>query len=202
MATQNPGPRAGVFFEKERVMAIKMRNQSPPAIGSIALLILLLSVAPAAAVRAANSPPLKVAVFDFELEDVSAAGAMAPGETADDLTRMQAVSTEARRVLVQSGRYSLVDTNGVDAEPVKKRSLRNCNGCDAGIALKLGAERSLIGVVTRVAKTEYYVSLLMTDTSTGKVVSQQTAFFTGADDAWASGVRMLIKHGVLADPGI
>lgn len=170
-----------------------------PAIGSIALLTFLLIVAPAAAVRAINSAPLKIAVFDFELEDVSAAGAMAPGETADDLTRMQAVSTEARRVLAQSGRYSLVDTNGVDAEPVKERSLRNCNGCEVGIALKLGAERSFIGVVTRVAKTEYYVSLLMTDTSTGKVVSQQTAFFTGADDAWASGVRMLIKHGVLTD---
>ncbi len=69
---------------------------------------------------------------------------------------MQAVTAEARKVLVQSGRYSLVDTAGVDAEPVKDRSLRGCNGCDAGIALKLGAEQSLIGVVTRVGKTEYY----------------------------------------------
>lgn len=66
--------------------------------------------------------------------------------------------------------------------------------------MKLGAERSVIGVVTRVANTEYYVSLRITDTRTGKVVNQQTAFFTGAEDAWASGVRMLIKHGVLADP--
>jgi hypothetical protein len=100
--------------------------------------------------------------------------------------------------LAQSGRYSLIDTNGVDAEPVKKRSLRSCDGCDAGIALKLGAEQSFIGLVTRVAQTEYYVSLRITDARTGKVVNQQTAFFTGADDAWASGVRMLIKHGVLA----
>ena len=111
---------------------------------------------------------------------------------------MQAVTGEARRVLAQSGRYILVDIDGVDAEPVKERSLRSCNGCDAGIALQLEAEQSFIGVVTRVAKTEYYVSLLITDTRTGKVLNQQTAFFTGADDAWASGVRMLIKHGVLA----
>jgi hypothetical protein len=183
-------------------MPIKTQNQITPAIGSIALLILLLIVSPAAAVRAASAAPIKIAVFDFELEDVSAAGVMSPGETAGDLTRMQAVSAEARRVLAQSGRYSLIDTAGVDANPVKERSLRNCNGCDAGIALKLGAERSFIGVVTRVAKTEYYVSLLMTDARTGKVLSQQTAFFTGADDAWASGVRLLIKHGVLADPSI
>jgi hypothetical protein len=75
--------------------------------------------------------------------------------------------------------------------------LRNCNGCDAAIALKLGAEQSLIGLVTRVANTEYYASLQITDTRTGKVVHQQTAFFTGAEDAWASGVRLLLKHGVL-----
>jgi hypothetical protein len=101
--------------------------------------------------------------------------------------------------LAQSGRFSIVDTNGVDAQPVKDRALRNCDGCDAAIALKLGAERSLIGVVTRVAKTEYYVSLRFTDAGTGKVINEQSAFFTGADDAWASGVRMLLKHGILAD---
>lgn len=113
---------------------------------------------------------------------------------------MQAVTAEARRVLTQSGRYSLVDTRGVEAEPIKDRSLRNCDGCDAGIALKLGAEQSFVGVVTRVTNTDYYVSLRITDTRTGKVINQQTAFFTGADDAWASGVSFLIRHGVLVDP--
>ena len=151
----------------------------------------------AEAAKAAKAPPIKIAVFDFEFEDVSAAGALSRDETAGDSTRMQAVTAEARRVLAQSGLYSLIDTSSADAEPVKEKALRNCNGCDAGIALKLGAERSFIGVVTRVAKTEYYVSLQITDTGTGKVVNQQTAFFTGADDAWASGVRLLIKHGVL-----
>lgn len=174
------------------------KNRRLSAIGSIGVLLLSFAFLPALALDADKSSPVKIAVFDFELEDVSAAGASSTGETASDLTRLQAVSGEARRVLAQSGRYSLIDTNGVDAEPVKKRSLRSCDGCDAGIALKLGAEQSFIGLVTRVAQTEYYVSLRITDARTGKVVNQQTAFFTGADDAWASGVRMLIKHGVLA----
>jgi hypothetical protein len=43
----------------------------------------------------------------------------------------------------------LVTTGGVSAEAAKDGTLRNCNGCGAGIALQLGAERSLIGVVTR-----------------------------------------------------
>jgi hypothetical protein len=152
--------------------------------------VLFAALTPALPAPAA-APPLKIAVFDFALEDVSAAGAASMGDAAADSTRMHAVTEEARRVLAQSGRFSIVDTNGIDARP--------CDGCDAAIGLKLGAERSLIGVVTRVAKTEYYVSLRFTDTGTGKVINEQSAFFTGADDAWASGVRMLLKHGILAD---
>jgi|SRR5580658_971340 hypothetical protein len=162
-------------------------------------ILLVAALTPALRAQAAGAPSVKIAVFDFELEDVSAAGAASMGDAAGDSTRMHAVTEEARRVLAQSGRFSIVDTNGVDAQPVKDLALRNCDGCDAAIALKLGAERSLIGVVTRVAKTEYYVSLRFTDTGTGKVIDEQSAFFTGADDAWASGVRMLLKHGVLAD---
>jgi hypothetical protein len=162
-------------------------------------ILLVAALTPALRAQAAGAPSVKIAVFDFELEDVSAAGAASMGDSAADSTRMHAVTEEARRVLAQSGRFSIIDTNGIDAQPIKDRALRNCDGCDAAIALKLGAERSLIGVVTRVAKTEYYVSLRFTDTGTGKVINEQSAFFTGADDAWASGVRMLLKHGVLAD---
>jgi hypothetical protein len=175
-------------------------DHSSWAIRVMGIGLLLTAIAPAPSLRAAAAAPLKIAVFEFELEDVSAAGAASMGDPARDATRMQGVTDEARRLLTQSGRYSLVDTKAADAEPVKEKSLRSCDGCEAGIALKLGAERSFVGVVTRVAKTEYYVSLRITDTATGKVVNQQTAFFTGADDAWASGVRMLINHTVLADP--
>ena len=161
-------------------------------------LLLLAASSSALAADAAKSPPVKIAVFEFELDDVSAAGASSRVETDSDLTRMKAITGEARQLLAQSGRYILIDTDGVGAAPVRERSLRSCNGCDAAIALQLGAEQSLIGVVTRVANTEYYASILVTDAKTGKVVDQQTAFFTGAEDAWASGVRMLLRHGVLS----
>jgi len=175
------------------------RNLFSSATHPLGMLVFLVTTALAFSVQGAASMPVKIAVFEFELEDVSAAGASSKLESVADVTRMKAVTAEAGRVLAASGKYSLVDTAEVSAEAAKDGILRNCNGCDAGIALQLGAERSLIGVVTRVAQTEYYVSLQMTDTKTGKVVNQQTAFFTGADDAWASGVRLLIKHGILAD---
>ena len=80
---------------------------------------------------------------------------------------------------------------------VTEKSLRNCDGCEAGIALQLGAEQSLFGVVRKVTQTDYYVLIQIRDARTGKLLDQQEANFTGSEEGWASGVRMLIKHQVL-----
>ena len=172
-------------------------NRTLSAIGPIGILLLSVAYFPALAADAEKSPPVKIAVFDFELEDVSAAASL-PGETVADSTRLKDVTSEARRVLAQSGRYSLIDVSRVDAKPVTEKSLRNCNGCENTIALQLGAEQSFVGVLRRVTQTEYYVLVQISDARTGKVLNQQAAAFSGGDDAWASGVRMLLRHGVLA----
>jgi hypothetical protein len=150
---------------------------------------------------AVDPPPprpavVKLAVFDFELDDVSPAASLL-GQTTSNEATMEKVSSEARRVLAESGRFILVDVSKVDAEPVKAKSLRNCNGCEDGIALQAGAEQALIGVVKRVTQTDYYVLVQITDAQTGKVLNHQDANFAGGPDGWASGVRMLLKHQVL-----
>jgi hypothetical protein len=139
---------------------------------------------------------VKLAVFDFELEDVTPAASLL-GQTTSDEAIMEKVSGEARRMLAESGRFILVDVSKIDAEPVKAKSLRNCDGCEAGIALQAGAEQSLVGVVRRVTQTDYYVLIQISDAQTGKVLNQQDANFAGGPDGWASGVRMLLKHQVL-----
>jgi len=139
---------------------------------------------------------VKLAVFDFELDDVSPAASFL-GQTTSNEAIMEKVSSEARRMLAESGRFILVDVSRVDAEPVRAKSVRNCKGCEAGIALQAGAEQALIGVVRRVTQTDYYVLIQISDAETGKVLNQQEANFAGGPDGWASGVRMLIKHQVL-----
>ena len=100
-------------------------------------------------------------------------------------------------MLAESGRYNLIDTSNVDAKPVREKTLRNCEGCEAGIALEADADQALIGVVRRITQTEYYVVVQISDARTGKVLNQQSANFAGGPDGWASGVRMLLKHQVL-----
>lgn len=160
--------------------------------------VLILGVASlSAAADVAKTPTIKIAVFDFELDDISAAAALTGAATSSAAT-MQKVSTEARRVLAQSGRYSLVDVSRATAKAVTDKSLRDCDGCEAAIALELGADQSLIGVVRRVSMTDYYVMIQISDARTGKVLNQQAANFAGGDDGWASGAASLIRHGVLA----
>jgi hypothetical protein len=159
-------------------------------------LVLPVGALAADAPASANAAPIKIAVFDFELEDVSPAASQT-GASGDSAAIMQKVSNEARRLLAQSGRYTLVDVSKSDAKPVADKSLRDCDGCEAGIALQLGADEALIGVVRRITMTDYYVLIQISDCHSGKVLNQQVANFAGGDDGWASGVGMLIRHTVL-----
>ena len=140
---------------------------------------------------------IKLAVFNFELDDSTPAAALL-GQTTSTEATMEKVSTDARRVLAESGRYILIDVTKADAEPVRAKSLRDCDGCEVSIALQAGADQALIGVVKRITQTDYYVVIQIADAQTGKVLDQQAANFAGGPDGWSSGVRMLIKHQVLA----
>jgi hypothetical protein len=85
--------------------------------------------------------------FELEVQAPAKAAATAVGP-ASDLARMQRRSAEARRVLEQSGRYQRrIDIQVRDTG--QERSLRSTAGVEAALALTLGAQQSLIGVVTR-----------------------------------------------------
>lgn len=170
--------------------------------GAIAALAAVAVVAASPALTApARSPPVKIAVFDFELEDASPAASL-PEERAQTAASMEQVTSEARRTMAQSGRYNLVDVSHVDARPVKDKALRNCDGCENAIALKLGADQAMVGVVRQVTLTDYYVLIQISDARTGKILDRQSAAFSGGADGWASGVRMVLRHGFLgAVPG-
>lgn len=191
------GPVAGLSVAP--VMPDNSTRKLPP--GSVGVLLLTVLLVAAPGQGADRAPPIKLAVFDFELEDVSPAASFpgsSTGSSTGSAAAMDKVSAEARRELARSGRYTLVDVSNVDAKPVTAKSLRNCDGCEAGIALQLGAEQSLIGVVIKATQTDYYVVVQIRDARTGKIIDRQEANFAGSEEGWASGVRMLIRHQVLA----
>ena len=144
----------------------------------------------------ATPAPIALAVFDFELDDFSAAS---PESTASpDAAHMADVTKTVRDLLAQSGRYKLIDVASVDAPAATAHMLRDCDGCDADIASKLGAEQSLVGVVSRISRTEYVVKFQLRDARTGAVVATgDSGLRMGADYSWSRGAARLLKDRLL-----
>ncbi|MBR0820945.1 DUF3280 domain-containing protein [Bradyrhizobium liaoningense] len=141
----------------------------------------------------ATPAPVALAVFDFELEDNTAAPAA--GLAAADASYLAEVTGSVREALGQSGRYRLVDVGSASGEAVKARSLRDCDGCEAAIAQKLGADQSLIGVVRRVSRTEYTLGFQVRDARTGAVLARgDSGLRMGADYSWKRGAVRLVSE--------
>lgn len=148
----------------------------------------------------ADAPaPVKIAVFDFELNDRSAGGGIIAADAADS-QHLKMSTEEARNALSASGRYSIIDTGSVAAELASAGGILHCNGCDGPLASKLGADQSMIGLVTRVNRTEYTLQVLIRDAHTGAVMTNAfTGLRMGANYAWPRGVKSLMKNRILAE---
>jgi len=144
----------------------------------------------------ATPTPIALAVFDFELEDTTAASAGA--SAASDASYLAEVTSSVRDALGQSGRYRLVDVGSASGEAVKARALRDCDGCEAAIAQKLGADQSLIGVVRRVSRTEYTLGFQVRDARTGAVLARgDSGLRMGADYSWKRGAVRLVSDRLI-----
>ncbi len=142
---------------------------------------------------AASPTPVGIALFDFELEDTSAATSQIPS----DATELANTTEAIRQLFGQSAHYRLV-TTGSDADAAKGRVLHDCGGCDAGIALKLGADQSFVGVVRRVSRTEYTIRFQLRDARTGTVVAAgDTGLRMGANYSWSRGAVRLVRDRLL-----
>jgi Protein of unknown function (DUF2380) len=140
--------------------------------------------------------PIALAVFDFELEDTTAASAGASATS--DASYLAEVTASVREALVQSGRYRIVDVGGAGGEAVMSHTLRDCDGCEAAIAQKLGADQSLIGVVRRVSRTEYTLGFQLRDARTGAVLARgDSGLRMGADYSWKRGAVRLVSDRLI-----
>jgi curli biogenesis system outer membrane secretion channel CsgG len=144
----------------------------------------------------APAPPIAIAVFDFELDDLTPASSYLHQSTSS-AAALEKVTDSARRALTRSGRYRVIAATHPPATSAQPILLRDCAGCEAAMALQLGAEQSLIGVVRRATQTDYYIAIEIRDAHTGKLVDEQSANFAGSEEGWASGVRILLDHQLL-----
>jgi hypothetical protein len=161
--------------------------------------LVALSAFLAAQPSAANEPAAKaIAVFEFELDDRSG-GAGIVAKDAIDIEHLQESTAEARRMLAASGRYRIVDIASLAGDVASTGGLQHCKGCEAALAKRAGADLSLVGVITRVNRTEFTMQIVVRDTQSGAVVSNDfTDLRMGANYAWPRGVKWLVTNKILA----
>jgi hypothetical protein len=138
---------------------------------------------------------IRLAIFPFELEDTSA-GAGVIGATESDIKGLTDATDAVRQLLEQSGRYRLIAAG----PPADAQALHDCGGCDARLALQLGADQSLVGVVRRIGRTEYTVRFQVRDSGTGAVITAaDSGLRMGANYSWGRGAVRLVQDRLLDD---
>jgi hypothetical protein len=165
-------------------------------IGALAVLTTLLAGICAFA-HAQQIKPTSIEVFPFELEDKSAGAGIIPPDEHD--RRYLSESTQlAKDMLSQSGRFRVVDAPAEDRQTVALQGLRNCGGCEGKVAKEHGASLALLGVVTRVNRTEHTMFIRILDAKTGRPVLEGfTNLRMGANYAWPRSVKWLMTNQIL-----
>jgi hypothetical protein len=159
------------------------------------------SLAGAPVTSVAAPLPVRLAVFPFELDDTSAA-AETTGGTPSDATGLTDTTDAVRQLLAQSGRYQIVDAGTSSTDAPKTQTMHDCGGCDAAVALRLGADQSLVGVVRRVSRTEYIVGFRVRDAHSGTVVANaDSGLRMGANYSWSRGAARLVRDRLLEGSG-
>jgi hypothetical protein len=151
------------------------------------------------AASASSAAPTRLVVFDLELVDSSLQGEI-EGVAPADQARLRMVETELRTRLRDSGRFELIDPAPVAAEVSAAGVLWSCNGCELGIARRLGAELALVGWVQKVSNLILNLNLVIRDTATAAPVFAASVDIRGnTDDSWRHGMRYLLKNRLLKE---
>jgi len=172
-----------------------MTQTKPLLTGALLTGVVLMASLGAAAAESTRN----IVVFDFEMMDSSAGAGIIPRDDRD--RQYLAESTQvAKDYLAKTGTYKIVDAKPAAAEIAKAGELRSCNGCEAGIASKLGGQLAMTGVVNRISRTEYEILIKVVDANTGAPVSVgYSGLRMGANYSWPRGAKWLMERRVLAN---
>ncbi len=149
--------------------------------------------------RAADEAPrpIRLAVFDMELDDFSAGGPLA-GESPAETARLSRMTLLARELLSRSGLFEPVDVSASTHPMVADRWLRKCNGCDADAARALGADMSFVGFFRKISVMEQYLEIRIRDARTGELVHvSQTDLRGETDESWSRALKFLIRYALV-----
>lgn len=137
----------------------------------------------------------KIAVFPFDLRDVSQEYEVVPQYDPEDLRRLVVVADELRQLLKSDERYELIDLSAQAEEVDKASPFSKCDGCEAPIALQAGAEWAVTGYVDKWSDALISLQLFVRDAKSGELKRAMSAEIRGnTDELWLHGLRWLWRN--------
>ncbi len=154
---------------------------------ALSLLLCLLLAAPAAA------EPVKAAFFGFRVVDNS----LGANHDAED-ARARLLDAQLVEALEASGRYAFVDAAPVAEEAARYANLAHCNGCDAALAAKLGADVAITAEVHKTSNLILHMGVYLRSAETGAMVGGGSADIRGnTDESWRRGLKFILERRIL-----
>jgi Protein of unknown function (DUF2380) len=133
-----------------------------------------------------------VAVFDFELIDMSLDGQI-NGSKTKEAERLIQLTQQLRKWVAGEGGLLSCDMAPVAAES-KASNLFAC-GCIQRLARKVDARLAVVGSVHKLSNLILGIQVNVFDVDTDKLVAQLNADIrSNTDGSWARGLDWLIKH--------
>lgn len=142
---------------------------------------------------AAQAGP-RVAIFPFELIDVSLEGQYV-GKRADETRRLVLATEELRRLASRDAGYEVLDLGGLASEIEKSAPLYKCKGCEIDMARRIGAEVAIAGTVRKISNLILIFHIFVSDVGSGKLTKLHRVDVRGnTDETWLRAVRRLVAY--------
>lgn len=140
----------------------------------------------------------KTAVMPFEIvidQPPDALPTMPVKPSADESRRLELATQQLRRALEETGHYAVVDLAPVAAAVKEAQPFFKCEGCEADVARKAGAELAVTGLVRKVTDALLSLSVEMREADSAKIArAGSVSFHENTDEGWARALRWLVKN--------
>jgi Protein of unknown function (DUF2380) len=157
-----------------------------------ALLFAALGLLAAPGVRA--EPAQTAAVFDAVLINSSPLPT-----TPEDTARMTKFTAQLKQALEKSGRYRAIDLASIEKDIDAVRDITDCNGCEADLAKKAGAQVAVVAWVQKVSSLILNMNIRIVEAKTGVALKGGSIDIRGDDDqTWGRGLKYLLAEHVFA----
>lgn len=186
--------------ETDRAVAAGSRASAKAAAARLFLLVLVwLAAGFGATVAAAADAPLtagaRVAFFGLSFIDTSTEGAY-NGVRADEVARLAMLQDLVRDRFTAEG-FTLLSNDPVAGDLAATTNIADCNGCEVGLAARLGADYVLVGEVQKVSNLILAMNLVLREVAGGrKLRGISVDIRSNTDDSWRRGMNYILKNAI------